>query len=206
MIGNIFTKLRKNNTGGAATAIIGTIIIIFLGATAAMYFTLPRPHVEKKQDIEEIEMEVVKYSPADIETLTKQLREKENQLALKEKQMKEHEDRIDQMQHELDGKQAEIIRYQEMISQTVTQVLEAEKKNVSKLAKVFSMMPPEEAVAIVRKLDDQTVVSVLGLMKDRASAKILGSYATLGDIHAERVARISAMMKKITKEKPVEEI
>lgn len=197
---NIFSKLKNNNAGGAATAIIGTVILIFLGATAAMYFTLPRPVVETKPNVEQMEEEVLKYTPADIQTLTKQLQEKEKQLIQKEEILKQHEVQINQMQSELDGKQAEIINYQEMITQTVTQVLAAEKKNVSKLAKVFSMMPPEEAVAIVRKLDDQTVVSVLGTMKDRASAKILGAYAALGEVHAERVARISEMMKKITKE------
>lgn len=198
----IFRKIKRNNNGGALSTIISLIVIIFLGATAAMYFTLPRPVVEKVPDVEEKEQEVVKYSPADIETLTEQLQAKEQQLAAKENLMKAQEDRIAQMQKELDDKQAEVLRYQEVISQTVTQVMEAEKKNISKLSKVFSMMPPEEAVAIVRKLDDSTVVSVLGMMKDRASAKILGAYAKLGEVHAERVARLSEMMRTITKEEP----
>jgi len=45
--------------------------------------------------------------------------------------------------------------------------------NISKLARVYSVMKPEEAVAILNGLDNKTIVAILQKMNEDQAAKIL---------------------------------
>lgn len=188
--------------GDTLVPILGFVFILFIAVTIAMFFLIPRKVKKVTLSEKELVQKVVRLSPADIDSLTEELKKREDLLKEKTMLMEQQEARIEELNEELTEVKKEILHYQDMITETVTQVLQEEKKNINKLAKVFGLMSPEEAVAVVRKLDDTTVASVLSSMKERASAKILGEYANLGEVHAERVARISEMMKKITSGNP----
>lgn len=65
-----------------------------------------------------------------------------------------------------------------------------EMKRVSKLARLYENMKPEEAVAILNKLDDATVIAILNKMEEGQVAKIMAQF------DADRAARISQAMLK----------
>lgn len=48
-----------------------------------------------------------------------------------------------------------------------------EAKRISKLARLYGGMKPDEAVAILNKLDDNTVIDILGKMEDEQVSKIM---------------------------------
>lgn len=51
-----------------------------------------------------------------------------------------------------------------------------EAKRISKAARYYSNMKPEEAVPILNRLDDDTVVAILSKMEDDQAAKILATF------------------------------
>lgn len=63
-----------------------------------------------------------------------------------------------------------------------------EAKRISKLARLYGGMKPEAAVAIMKELDDPTVISILGKMEEEQVSKILALF------DSTRAARISQDM------------
>lgn len=63
-------------------------------------------------------------------------------------------------------------------------------KNISKLARLYSAMKPEEAVAIMKLLDEQTIIKILSKMEEDQAAKILANF------NADLAARITQKMIK----------
>lgn len=65
-----------------------------------------------------------------------------------------------------------------------------EAKRISKLARLYENMKPDEAVAILSKLDDTTIIDVFNKMDEAQVAKIMAQF------DADRAARISQAMLK----------
>lgn len=66
-----------------------------------------------------------------------------------------------------------------------------ETKRISKLARLYGGMKPEAAVAIMKELDDTTVISIFGKMEEEQVSKILASF------DASRAARITQDMLRV---------
>jgi flagellar protein FlbB len=62
-----------------------------------------------------------------------------------------------------------------------------EAKNISRLARLYANMKPEEAAPILKELDDDLIVSILRKMEDEQAAKILAA------LEAERAASLTRL-------------
>lgn len=71
-----------------------------------------------------------------------------------------------------------------------------EGKRISRLARLYGAMKPEEAVTIINQLDDETAISIFSRMEDEQVAKIMAA------MDAKRSARITQTMFKGKKETP----
>lgn len=69
-----------------------------------------------------------------------------------------------------------------------------EAKNISRLARLYGNMKPEEAAPIMRELDDDLVVNLLKKMEDEQAAKIL---AVMEPQRAAKVTKLLAGKPKI---------
>jgi flagellar protein FlbB len=65
-----------------------------------------------------------------------------------------------------------------------------EAKRISRLARLYGEMKPDEAVPIINQLDDPTVLAIFGKMEDSQVAKIMAQ------LDARRAARLSQSMLK----------
>ncbi|MBP2640105.1 MAG: hypothetical protein H6Q66_1056 [Firmicutes bacterium] len=63
-------------------------------------------------------------------------------------------------------------------------------KRISKLARLYGSMKPEEAVPILSKLDDEIILSILGKMEEEQVAKLLPLF------DAQKAASLTQMMLK----------
>ncbi|WP_110953270.1 MotE family protein [Anaerosinus massiliensis] len=63
-----------------------------------------------------------------------------------------------------------------------------EKKRISKLARLYGAMKPEEAVPILESLDDDMIISILGKMDESQVSKLLPKF------DASRSARLTRLM------------
>lgn len=66
-----------------------------------------------------------------------------------------------------------------------------EAKKLSKLARLYENMKPDEAVPILNKMDDDTVVAILNKMDEGQVAKIMALF------DPDRAARLSQTMMKV---------
>lgn len=66
-----------------------------------------------------------------------------------------------------------------------------ENKKISKMARLYASMKPEEAVPIMKQLDDDAIIAVLNRMEEEQAAKILALF------DAGRAARLSQSMMRV---------
>ena len=79
-----------------------------------------------------------------------------------------------------------IVLTQEEIEKKQKEEEAAERKRVSKLAKLYNEMKPEAAADIMTDLDDEIAVAVLQKMDESQAAKVL---ASLDPVHSARLTR-----------------
>jgi flagellar motility protein MotE (MotC chaperone) len=103
---------------------------------------------------------------------------------------------------ELEKVQKGIVAMREELEKRIIEVQEPELKNLKTLANTYSTMKPPAAVAILREMDENTVVKMLSLMKADQVAPILGEMPKAPDrpgeeTMARRAARISDKLRLI---------
>lgn len=66
-----------------------------------------------------------------------------------------------------------------------------ENKKISKMARLYANMKPEEAASIMKQLDDDAIIAVLNRMEEEQAAKIFALF------DAGRAARLSQSMMRV---------
>ena len=103
---------------------------------------------------------------------------------------------------ELEKVQKGIVAMREELEKRIVEVQEPELKNLKTLANTYSTMKPPAAVAILREMDENTVVKMFSLMKADQVGPILGEMPKAPDrpgeeTMARRAARISDKLRLI---------
>ncbi|MHB9030422.1 MAG: MotE family protein [Candidatus Latescibacterota bacterium] len=116
-------------------------------------------------------------------------------------QTEQHEQQIRYLQAMIDSLQREkteleqlrdtVSRGQELLKTVQGQ---AANRNLAGLAKMFEAMKPQEAIPVMRELNDSLAVNILTRMQSRNSAKLLGAMAQADTAKAVRLSRLLARM------------
>jgi len=108
------------------------------------------------------------------------------------------EERIKILKEDLAKKTEELKKLREEINAKIkeheaikVQLERAQSENFQRLAKIYELMPPEEAAARIEKLDDETAITLILAIKPRQAAKILAN------VNPEKAAIISKKIVKI---------
>lgn len=109
---------------------------------------------------------------------------------------------LDDLQARLDAERQEICVVTQTVSRlradlesTVTHVTQEEAVNLRKLSKVYATMSPEGASRILKEMDDDQIVKILGLMKESESAPIIEGLGTGSQAETKRAATISNRLR-----------
>lgn len=109
---------------------------------------------------------------------------------------------LDDLQTRLDAERQEICVVTQTVSHlraelesTVTRVTQEEAVNLRKLSKVYASMSPEGSSRILKEMDDDQIVKILGLMKESESAPILEALGLGTQAEAKRAATISNRLR-----------
>lgn len=121
---------------------------------------------------------------------SKLLQDKENELGLQAS-------RIKKLESELLSTRSELEKIQRETQEQFSLLQESEKKNLKKLAKVYALMEPAQAAPILSALDDDTIINILTLMKERNAARLLGGFAAQNPEMQKRAALISEKMRSL---------
>jgi flagellar motility protein MotE (MotC chaperone) len=108
------------------------------------------------------------------------------------------EERIKILKEDLAKKTEELKKLREEINAKIkeheaikVQLERAQSENFQRLAKIYELMPPEEAATRIEKLDDETAITLILAIKPRQAAKILAN------VNPEKAAIISKKIVKI---------
>ena len=155
--------------------------------------------VKRMVDVPETKVKYSYQTPdtASFDKTLKGLKEREQLVGEKEKKLQEKEKQIAEMEKELAGQRSLMTEIQESVKSMLVELQLSEKKNIKKLANVYSLMSADDAVSIIEELDDATIVQILSLMKERKAAALMGAFAQTGEKNAARAARISVMLQKL---------
>jgi flagellar motility protein MotE (MotC chaperone) len=101
----------------------------------------------------------------EIDNLTSELKEEKARLRQQADSLDQRAARIEAEKQELEKLRSEIAAMRQEIDQRVIAINTDEAKNLRSLAQTYSTLTPHAAVAIIREMDDTTVVKILSLMK-----------------------------------------
>ncbi len=101
----------------------------------------------------------------EIEELANELKGERDRLRKQAEQMDRREAQLAGERQELNKVRAEIEGIRQEIAAKIVEVNADEVKNIRGLANTYSNLPPKAAVAIMREMDDTTIVKILSVMK-----------------------------------------
>lgn len=101
----------------------------------------------------------------EMENLANELKEEKKRLQQESDQLDQRAGRIAADRQELDRIRLDLEGMRKQIDQKVVVIRIDEVKNLKTLASTYSTLSPKGAVAILKEMDDATVVKILSLMK-----------------------------------------
>lgn len=137
----------------------------------------------------------------EVDQLIEDLRKQKQDLAKREAELRELATRLQTERAEINLVTQRVAQLQVEFDQNVVRVKEEETPNLKKLARMYSSMTPEAVSAIVKEMDDQTVVKLMSQMKETESAPLLESMTKEGEAQAKRAAAISEALRKTLTDK-----
>ncbi|HWA26040.1 MAG TPA: hypothetical protein VG734_10280 [Lacunisphaera sp.] len=141
----------------------------------------------------------------EIDGLSSELKEERARLRQQSDQLNQRAARLASEQQELAKIRAEIEAMRAEINKKVIEITADESKNLKSLAQTYAGLTPRGAVAILREMDDTTVVKILSLMKSESVGPIFEEMARStgpdGPL-AKRAATLSEKLRLMKANKP----
>jgi flagellar motility protein MotE (MotC chaperone) len=141
----------------------------------------------------------------EIDGLSSELKEERARLRQQAETLNQRAARLASEQQELAKIRKEIEGMRSEINHKVIEITADESKNLKSLAQTYSGLTPRGAVAILREMDDTTVVKILSLMKtDSVGAIFEEMTKTAGPegLLAKRAAGLSEKLRLMKTTKP----
>jgi flagellar motility protein MotE (MotC chaperone) len=141
----------------------------------------------------------------EIDNLASELKEEKARLKKQADQLELRAARLDAEQQELEKMRASVEATEKEIDERVIAIAADESKNLRTLAQTYTNLTPRAAVAIIREMDDTTVVKILSLMKPDVVAPIFEEMSHTPDkdgLLSRRVALLSEKLRLMKSNKP----
>jgi flagellar motility protein MotE (MotC chaperone) len=179
---------------------VGTIAYIATMILVWRPLAMPPPHSSEGPETKTAAGPSWTFQNPEVDLLIAELKKERDAVAAKEKELNELATRLQAERTELNQLTQQVQQVQTEFDQNVTHVREGETTNLKRLAKMYSSMSPEGALAVFKALDDATLVKVLTFMKDTETAPVLEAMARQGGDDAKRVAAISERLRFVLAE------
>ena len=101
----------------------------------------------------------------EIESLANELKEEREHVRKQSEQIDRREAQLASERLELNKVRTELEGVRQEIASKIIEINADESKNIRTLAQTYANLPPKAAVAIIREMDDRTVVKILSAMK-----------------------------------------
>lgn len=141
----------------------------------------------------------------EVDNLAAELKDEKARMAKLAEQLDLRAARVTAEQKELDKLRANLEATRKEISDRVIEISADEMKNLRSLSQTYTNLTPRAAVAIIREMDDMTVVKILSLMKADVVAPIFEEMSKTpdqGGLLARRAAILSEKLRLLKSSKP----
>jgi flagellar motility protein MotE (MotC chaperone) len=135
------------------------------------------------------------YHNPDVDSVIEELKSRKEQLDRREKDLNALAERLQAERLEINVVTQSVFRMQKEFDAGIARVAAEEAVNIKKLAKTYAAMSPEGAAAIMRELDDSTLVKIVASLKESESAPVLEIIGQRSDADAKRVAMITDRLR-----------
>ena len=139
----------------------------------------------------------------EITKLSADLKQEREALDERQKGLEEFEKRLVGEREELRKVRAELDVMRREVTDNIPKIEASEKVNIKNLAKTYSAMKPADAVAVLRELDDPSIVKIFASMKADVVGTLFQEMAKAKDADgtlAVRAARISEHLRLVQNE------
>ncbi|MFZ5495077.1 MAG: MotE family protein [Verrucomicrobiota bacterium] len=133
----------------------------------------------------------------EIEGLSSELKEERARLRAQADSLNQRAARLASEQQELAKIRADIEAMRAEIGRKVIEITADEAKNLKSLAATYSNLTPAAAVAILREMDDTTVVKILSLMKSDMVGPIFEEMAATAGPEGTLAKRAAILSEKL---------
>jgi flagellar motility protein MotE (MotC chaperone) len=133
----------------------------------------------------------------EIDNLASELKEEKGRQHKQAELLDQRAARLDAEQQELEKLRDNIENMRKEIGQKVVEIRADETKNLRSLAQTYTNLTPRAAVAIIREMDDVTVVKILSLMKPDVIAPIFEEMSRTSDKDGLLARRVAILSEKL---------
>lgn len=133
----------------------------------------------------------------EIDGLSSELKEERARLRQQAETLNQRAARLASEQQELAKVRQEIESLRAEINRKVIEITADEMKNIRALAQTYTGLSPKGAVAIIREMDDTTVVKILSLMKPESVGAIFEEMAKSTGPDGPLARRAAALSEKL---------
>jgi flagellar motility protein MotE (MotC chaperone) len=141
----------------------------------------------------------------EVDNLASELKDEKARLKKQSELLDQRAARIAGEQQELDMVRTNIEGMRKEIAEKVIEIQADESKNLRALSQTYAALTPKAAVAIIREMDDMTVVKILSLMKPDVVAPIFEEMSKTSDregLLSRRAAVISEKLRLMKSTRP----
>ncbi len=141
----------------------------------------------------------------EVDNLASELKDEKARLKKQSELLDQRAARIAGEQQELDKVRTNIEGMRKEIAEKVIEIQADESKNLRALSQTYAALTPKAAVAIIREMDDMTVVKILSLMKPDVVAPIFEEMSKTSDregLLSRRAAVISEKLRLMKSTRP----
>jgi len=143
----------------------------------------------------------------EITHLAGNLKEERQSLEDRAQELDQFEKRLVAEKEELGKVRVELEGMRREVTDKIPKIEASEKQNIKSLAKTYSAMKPQDAVTVMREMDDSSIVKILASMKADVVGSIFEEMAKAKDADGTlsvRAARLSEQLRLVQNEaKPV---
>ncbi|MEJ1971937.1 MAG: hypothetical protein WDM96_05460 [Lacunisphaera sp.] len=133
----------------------------------------------------------------EIDGLSSELKEERARLRQQSDALNQRAARLSSEQQELAKVRADIESMRAEINRKVIEITADEMKNLKGLAQTYASLSPRAAVAILREMDDTTVVKILALMKSDTVGPIFEEMTKTQGPDGPLAKRAAALSEKL---------
>ena len=194
------TKLIQNPAVVAALAVIFGVVAGILPLWRAGDRLVTQAMLTHIQKAKAGKAQAWDFWTIEVDNLASELKDEKARLAKQQEVLDQRAARIAGEQQELEKVRINIEGMRKEIAEKVIEIQADESKNLRSLSQTYANLTPKAAVAIIREMDDVTVVKILSLMKPDVVAPIFEEMSKTSDrdgLLSRRAAVISEKLRLI---------